>query len=92
MDSHMASPSYKIIQVSSNPPSCVMHVFVSSTLVYSCLKVYIQNTAKSKKLKNMEQTQQSETIQETIRSPTNLHKNAKINQILSLSSIAPLYT
>jgi hypothetical protein len=92
MDSHMASLSYKIIEVSSNPPFCIMHVFVSSTHAYSCLKVYIQNIAKSKKLKNMGQAQRSETVRETIRSPTNLHKNAKTNQILSLPCIAPLYT
>jgi hypothetical protein len=69
-----------------------MHVLVSSTPTYSCLKVYIQNTAKNKKLKNMGQAQWSETVRETIRSPTNIHKNAKTNQILSLSYIAPLYT
>jgi hypothetical protein len=92
MDSHMASPSYIIIQVSSNLPSCVMHVFVSSTPMYSCLKVYIQNIAKNKKLINMRQAQRSETVRETIGSSTNLHKNTKTNQILCLSCIAPLYT
>jgi hypothetical protein len=61
MDLHMASPSYNIIQVSSNPPSCIMHVFVPSTPAYSYLKIYIQNTTKNKKLKNMGQAQRSET-------------------------------